>query len=144
MQCQGLGKITPIEYTTCQWGNDRYGGRLWDVDFMGLRLVPSYLKMDRLSFFFLRWWFEYRSVLRHQILASLFFLFFSFLSFFFFPPPHIHILLFIFRYFLALFYFSLGVLIFAFFLLLVGIGFPGFLSFFLPSSLFFRLYLFLF
>lgn len=136
MQCQGLGKITPIEYTTYQWGNDRYGGRLWDVDFMGLRLVPSYLKMDRLSFSSFAGgsntaaYFDIKSLLR----------FFFFPSFFFPSTSHTYFIVHIQILSLALLFLYLFIswcFDFAFFLLLVGIGFQAFF-------LFFRLYFFYF
>lgn len=66
MQCRGLGKITLIEYTKCQWGNDRYGGGygmliLWVYDLCLLlskwidsRFLPSLVvRIPRRIFFLL-------------------------------------------------------------------------------------------
>lgn len=128
MQCRGLGKTTLIEYTKCQWGNDRYGGGygmliLWVYDLCLLlskwidsRFLPSLVVRIPQRIFFL---------LTHLSPRFTFFFYFSFFTSHTYFIVHIQILS------LAPYlsvYLTLGVLIFAFLYLLVLVSrlFPFF------------------
>lgn len=127
MQCRGVGKITLIEHTKCQWGNDRYGGGygmliLWVYDLCLLlskwidsRFLPSLVVRIPRRIFFL-------THLNPRFT-------FSFLNFSFFTSHTyfiVHIQILSLAPYLSV-YLTLGVLI-----LLSYIWFPGF-SFFCSS-----------